>query len=209
MPKIFSALALSAGFAVATSASAQIDAINIVDNGGGGQDVLVDFQNQYTGSQILIELTEGEIILGAGLFPTTVRGLDSTFLTSNQNPLPIDSLTGAFELPAISGGAVDLLNGDGPAVATSTTLSVAYNVSTVQQGPANQDQTSFLTARVALSGDAQGSFAYLASAGITEGSPTEVRFDIVDGTIVVPEPTSAALLGLAGLGLIARRRKTA
>jgi len=32
---------------------------------------------------------------------------------------------------------------------------------------------------------------------------------IVNGVAVIPEPTSAALVGLAGLSMLARRRKTA
>ena len=97
-----------------------------------------------------------------------------------------------------------------------------------------QDQTDFLVSRVSLSNDAKGTFTVLASAGglisTTSGSldslsgisslladlqvaqdstdpnaPLLVQGTIQNGAFVIPEPTTAALLGLGLLG-VARRR---
>lgn len=206
MFKFVSALALGAGMVAATSASAQVSAVNFdaVDNstalnGFMTTDINIDFAGEWTGSQLLLNLDSGSFYRDA------VGNADG----SSPNPaffptfpaLEFDS----YVVGSIGGGAVDL-GGAGTAdfpANGGTALNQAWNPA---PGAGIVDQNGFQTARITLSSDAQGSFTYLAS---VNGQLDRQVGGVIDGKLVVPEPTTAGLLGLAGLSLIARRRKTA
>lgn len=67
-------------------------------------------------------------------------------------------------------------------------------------------QTGFGPFCATLTPDAPGSFSYLAS---TNGQNSTIDCIIENRIRYTPEPTTAGLLGLAGLSLIARRRESA
>ncbi|MEM7625968.1 MAG: PEP-CTERM sorting domain-containing protein [Planctomycetota bacterium] len=211
MFKFVSALALGAGVFAGTSASAQITNVDIEGVGDStqvldlsdGQDILIDFLGQFTGAQLLVQLDTGVINTAANPFPTGGE-TDTTFITTGNNPVSF------LTVPSIAGAAVDLgggepLGGSGTVAVVSPSLfDVAAFVPAAQQTDDNFDENGFIIGRVGVSDDANGTVSILASAGgeivILENLP------IIDG-VVVPEPTTAGLLGLAGLGLIARRRR--
>ena len=208
MRKFVSALALGAGMIAATSASAQVSAVNYVpvDNGGlvAGvtTDIAIDFAGQWSGSQLLLNLDSGAILRDA--FGDPNGGAPNPVFIPTFPALDFDT---SIRAGGVGAGAVDLGGAparDFPAAGTSdaTTISIAWNPA---GGDVFADQTGFGTFRASLTPDANGTFQYLASAG---GEITIESGQVVNGALV-PEPTTAGLLGLAGLSLIARRRKTA
>ncbi len=184
------------------TATAQVTSFTLDSaNTGSGQNITIDFDGQFTGSQFLVTLTEGTLTSAANLFPVPgEENADLTFIANGIVPV------GFSTAPSIAGPAVNLGTvNEGAAVATTTLFDVTAFTPPAQQGPANQDGVDFIIARIGgLSADAQGSFSFLAS---VNGVIFTQSGDIVDGVAVIPEPATAALLGLAGLGLATRRRQ--
>ena len=216
MHKILSALALGAGFAVATSASAQVTStvgVN-VDNsaiealaGFVTSDIQISFEGQYTGSQILLELESGSVYRDQ--FGDAAGGAPNTAFFAVAPSLEFDT---SILVGSIGSGPVDLdqsiLSPLFPAAAQVTaaplTLAQAFNP---PGGTVIADESGLAVFRATFSDDSQGTISFLSSAN--SFISTEELL-IVNGAIVaVPEPASAALVGLAGLSMLARRRKTA
>ena len=219
MHKILSALALGAGFAVATSASAQITSTAgvAVDNSAGGaalegfvtSDIQISFEGQYTGSQILLALDSGSLFRAA--FGDQAGGAPNPalFVVPGFETLQFDT---SILVGGIGSGPVDLdptivspiFPGADSTTAGPLTLAQAFNPA---GGTVIADQSDLAVFRATLSDDAQGTISFLSSANSVISTEELL---IVDGAIVaVPEPASAALVGLAGLSMLARRRKTA
>jgi hypothetical protein len=174
----------------------------IVDNSAGGeeldgfvtQDLFISFQGEYTGSQILTDLTSGSIYqneFGRDTPPSAVEtssipALAFDSFTANGSPLT----PGPFGDPNRNGAAVDL-GGIGDFTWTENELNAAWGPSGDQNVV---NQTQFLTARISLSSDASGSFRYLAS--------VDDQRHIFEGFIqngqmtVVPEPSPWPMLSL-------------
>ena len=204
--------ALGATLLASTSVSAAVTTIAPVDvdNTSGGvnldgfvtSDINIDFTGQWTGSQLIINLDSGSFYRDAignadGSAPNPV--LFSTFPS-----LEFDT----YVIGNPGGGAIDLVGGVASATfptSGSTTLDQAWNSAA---GVAIIDQSDFLTARITLSDDATGTWSYLAS---VDGDLTKIEGNtITNGSLtVVPEPASLALLSLASLGFLTRRRRMA
>jgi hypothetical protein len=176
--------------------------------GHWSNDIKIATTGQYTGSQLWIVLTEGTIYQDAqgtqvapsdffiGLIPTLE--FDSYFtnggLTSDTTP------NGA---PGIGGGAINI-GGGGAAIESPTEISQAWNDAPGAPDPINI--SDYYTARVTLSDNAVGTWAYLASDGVF----SEPFGDVVGGkmlTGVIPEPSTLVLGGLSLLGLVCGRRR--
>ena len=136
MQKILSVLALGAGLAVATSASAQVTGFTLEAPGDdNGQDITIDFDGQFTGSQLLIELTSGTVASADFLFPTPGdENADITFIANGIVPV------GFGNAPSIAGAAVDLtieggrvVDSETPQAATTTLFDVAAFTPASQQ----------------------------------------------------------------------------
>ncbi len=217
-PCVLSALA-AAGLVVATPAAAQVTDIDVTSTSAqlaDGTSVVVnqfsiDFTGQYTGSQLLVVLDTGTI------FNTDLFGADQDVAPNqgaidNVNPdLAFDTFLaqGGFRNtdtiggnPALGGGAVNL-----DATETSAVFNDATKISQSWNPAAGQfilDQTDFGVFQLTLTADAQGTFQYFASAN-GQFYTTPAGWNIISGQII-PEPATAALLGGAALGLLARRR---
>ena len=148
-------------------------------------DLSIDFSGQYTGSQLLIELTAGSIYqdaLGSNsppspvfipLFPTVA--FDSFFAQGSVTS------GGPYGDPAIlmGSGALNLGGSLFPNFDT-TGANLMYGP---LLGTHIFDEADFLTARFTLSDDAQGTWSYMASAnaefGVVEAAP------IIDGKMTL------------------------
>lgn len=180
-------------------------------------DIFIDFAGQYTGSQMIVELTTGEIYqntdLGgntppnAALFAVDPTVEWDTFL-ANGGPTTT-STVGDFGL----GGAAIKLDFSGD-VSFQRPATFSDNVIDQSWNPAIDteilDQSDFMVARITLSDDASGTFQYIASAGGVVGVEPHgtVILPIRNGTIV-PEPSTVILLafGVVGLVVLPRRHR--
>lgn len=148
----------------AVAAQGQINAIDFLDN-----QIVLDFDGRYTGSQLLIELTEGAVLNPDGLVePLGVP--DDTFVAVGVPDLSNGS-------PSIIGHAADLTN-DSETSIEGGTFNLAWGIFPSTN---TTSQTDFLSAQIELTPDARGSFRYLASA---EGSISWVDSDVSNGLLI-------------------------
>jgi hypothetical protein len=184
--------------------------INEVDNSVGGaalsgyytQDVVIDFDGEWTGSQLLIQLSTGDVYQdGVGTAQPPQEAFFATFASLEFDTFVAAGGTtnGTSETFSLGGGAVDL-GGDPTAQFDSAGINQAWNP---PGGAGIADRTGFALARVSLSDDASGTWTLLASAG-GEISTYEGP---VEGGAMVPEPATMSLLALGGLGVLIRRRR--
>jgi hypothetical protein len=156
-------------------------------------------------------------VVTPGASSTYAGGVDNTFLASSavikQNAVGAgvvavgQTLTISFDFLELSGvgGVVfaELFTLDsGGGVTSSQILGGAPLFGTSSFTP--RSFTPTLTANV----DGGVTLQFAVSTGAATGSFVNAQFDNVSMT-VIPEPASAALLGLGGLALIARRRRHA
>jgi hypothetical protein len=197
-------------------------------------DIHIDFTGMYTGSQMIVSPTSGQVYQNttyggdtppsAALFHLDPTLEWDTFLASGG--LTAEETVGNIN---VGGAAINIdedFMGRGtlrPPVFSDVEIDQSWNP---PGGTAILDQTEFLVARVTLSEDSDGVFRYFASANQVFG-PTEVL--LVDGDsevtlmstsqegltlpfvgasfILVPEPSAIVLLGLGALGLFVLRRR--
>ena len=199
MHRVFTAFMVGVAVSAATSVSAQVTGFSLVpvDNGGivpgVTLDFTIDFDGQWSGSQLLLNLESGGIYRDPFGDPNGGKPMPAFFPT-----FPTLEFDTAIQAGGVGAGAVDL--GGAPArvfppagTTDATAISIAWNPA---GGDIFADQTDFRTFRLTVSPDAFGTFSYLASAG---GEIT-----VVQGFI--PEPATAGVLGLGALALMGRRR---
>ncbi len=169
-------------------------------------DITIDFENQLTGVQLLVELTAGSIFQQPGLEGGGDTAPSPAFFGVFA-ALEFDtfvSLGGADRVasdatPGFAGGAVNL-GGQSRRTFDDQRIDVAYFP---PGGVQIIGQTEYFVARLTLSDDATGTVSLLASDG--EVSEPFVC-PVYDGMICIPEPTAAGvgLLAVAALGLRGR-----
>ena len=209
--QIASAIAMAV---IAAPASAAVTNFNVgtVNNSMPDyvtNDISIDFENQWSGSQILLTLSAGSLFQDPNGF--NGNNVPSQSLANSFDGVKYDSfVTGGGPTDASSvsvnlgGGAVDL----GGASAANFAVNPASQINQAWNPAAGTNPTNgtdFLTARLTLSDDAAGTWQYLAS----DGDISTTGGTINNGTMAIPEPASAVLLGLGGLGLLRRRRRAA
>lgn len=175
-------------------------------------DIFVDFTGQLGGQQLFLQLDSGSVYNTPGFGGDTAPnkgfvGLvpelaDDTFVTMGGRTL--SESTGVL----VVGGAVNI--GGAPAglnlgVPNDQLISVAWAPAA---GVTIEDQSRFLIAQVALTDDATG-VVFLFSSTLDGPGPLEVAGTVSDGRFgpltpdpddCIPEPTSLAMLVIAGAG---------
>ena len=195
----------------ASSAKAQVSNTGWTSDGGASLDGFVvydltaSFTGQYTGAQLIVELTAGSIYqdTAGGTTPPNQAVINAiptlewdTFVA--QGSSVADGPSGN---PSPGGGAVDL-GGAAAAVFSNAAINQAWNPSGGQTG--TSDQTDFLLTRLTLSNDALGTAQWLVSAA---GTPLSLSLPIVDGK-AIPEPTTMVLAAFGLIGVVASRRRS-
>lgn len=196
-------------------------------------DVRIDFTGQYTGSQMIVSPTRGQIYqnttYGGDTPPPAARiDLDpalewDTFL-ANGGPTAEETV-GNMQL---GGAAINIevdFKGRGsrrPSMFSDMEIDKYW---TPAGGNRILDQTDFLVARVTLSEESDGTFSYFAIANQIRGPAEVVLVDgdsretlmsasqhgvtlpLVGGTLmIIPEPSTVVLLGLGIVGLFVLTR---
>ena len=194
---------------------AQITQIAVfeIDNSAGGPaldgfatyDVSISFDGRYTGSQLLIQLSQGSIYQdpdGGDIAPATFPTPSSQF----------DSFIGQG-WPTIGQVAEPLqfavnLGGSRPARFDTTMANLAWHPQPPTEGTNGaflEDLSDLLTVRVSLSDDATGTWAYLASAGgVFIIEERLIQDGVLSGShllppVVIPEGSSLSLIVISTL----------
>jgi hypothetical protein len=189
-----------------------------VDNTGGGaplagfitNDLSIDFNGQLSGVQLLVELTGGSIYQDAAGAAAPPNSAVVTIIPSlaYDTFVTLDAPTsgGPHGEPLLVGGAVNL-GGSPTAAFTNMTINQGFSPAAGVSSATNQ--TDFLAARVTLSGDANGTAKYLASAAgqISSEFSVPIVNGVIGGGVVIPEPSTVILLGMGLIGLVALKRR--
>ncbi|MEM7577635.1 MAG: hypothetical protein AAF328_09180 [Planctomycetota bacterium] len=176
-------------------------------------DLSIDFVGEYSGSQILFELSSGSFYqdpIGSDS-PPNERFFeffpDLAYDTFFAQGGPTAGTTVGTLGVGGGGGPVDIDPSLTDLLVNSTRLQAQFNPSGADF---IADRTNFLIARITLSDDANGTFTFFSSAN--GDIPDLLDFAFVDGTIGVrfcsdiPEPAGMALMATLGLGLLPLRR---
>jgi hypothetical protein len=171
---------------------------------------------QLTGQQMIVTLTAGSIFQkggganGGNVAPAqTDIDTDSTPNIAFDTFLAMGGLTsettvdGSSANVLVVGGAANLPGGTAGVVMTASAINAAW-----APGPGHVVgiAQNYITGNVTLSKDAQGTWSYFGSTG-DGATKTYLNLPIVNG-VMIPEPASITLFGLASLGLVGfvRRR---
>ena len=211
------AVAVVLGFAISAQAGVTNVAVVQVDNSAGGaeldgfvtNDILIDFEGQYTGSQLFLDSGQPQGIYQNGI--NAGKGAPSVGLAIAIPAVGFDTFIaqgtptsdGPAGNPSAGGGAVDL-GQDAAAVFDTSIINQAWNPAGGQTG--TTDQSNFLIARVTLRNDVTTPTFLLASAG---GQRIQLEGTVTNGQIsFIPEPSSI-LLGTFGiLSIFSLRRRS-
>jgi len=166
-------------------------------------DVLVDFTGVLRGQQMILNLTEGAIYQdpfgsntspNGAFFPLAPSVEFDTYVTvggrRSDGPVPP-----ASQPVLVVGGAVDLQPGSALKFDTQG-LNIAWAPGT---GIDVDGGTDYITSRITLSNNAQGSFLYFGSTGGDSGAPLTVQGSVVNGQIMFGPGVDAPVVADLGL----------
>jgi hypothetical protein len=180
--------------------SAQVQRVFVhqIDNGGQGDladtvtnDVFIDFTGELRGQLLMLNIEEGSIYqhpMGAHLPP------DASLLPAVPN-LEFDTflaMGGANSASSFS--ALHIRNLEDPVPFGDDFINAKWAPAT---GVALRDRQDFLTARITLTENAQGTWRYFGSVAGADPGRTFGGGVIANGVMTVPEPESAMVSGVA------------
>ena len=215
-----SALVMAFLWLAASTASAEVnpgipitnpDTVRInfvpVDNSSGGAaldgflttDIRLDFEGQYGGSQLIIELNSGSFYRDPR---GNTDGNRPGFLDLAKYPsLAFDTaIYGGFP----GGGAVDI--GGGGQAEYPMNGGTSLNQAWVFLGEVIADRQDYHDIRLTMTEDASGTFKYLMIEGSAQGLGISFREGVISGGRLVPEPGSISFLIAAMIAVGLRSR---
>ncbi len=194
----------------ASVASAGVTSIQVVQTAVAGtpagfvvNDILIDFDSQLFGQQMVVELSGGSIYnhatFGTDTAPNpALFGVDAAIASDS-----FVTIGGAdsdlSENVLVVGGSTEL-GMNGPLQLDDLGINIAWAPA---PGVVVPSGSGYITARVTLSDDANGAAFYFGNAG----DPVSFQGWVSNGVMTfVPEPSTALMAVLGLVGLVARRR---
>jgi PEP-CTERM motif len=201
-----------------------------VNNAAGGaplanfvtNDIKVNAAGNLRAQGMLLTLTAGSIYqdsFGSNVVPSSsffalAPSLQfDTFVTFGAGGTPGSSGTvqQSTDILTPGGTGADIPGGGAGVTFNNQKLDIVWAPGGGINYPGNDN---FMTARISLSKDAQGTFKYFGSTSTDTSSATWGRtpaagLPIVNGVIAIPEPATLSLFGLAVLGLVGFVRRRA
>jgi len=171
-------------------------------------DLTIDFTGNLRGQRLVVDLDGGSIFqhpLGAQTLPSESLLAANPSLTYDTF-LAIGGTTAESSQPLLDLTCTSLDPGACPHRFDDQAIYVAWAPATGVEIPAGD---AFLTARLTLSSDAQGTLQYFSATAAGTGDPIFAAGTIHNGVIsFVPEPASAWLVGFgaSAMCLICRKR---
>ncbi len=165
--------------------------------GHTANDIQVDFDGILRGQQMILNLTAGSIYQdGFGTQTAPNGALIPVFPTVEYDTFVTmgGAVQAASQAVLVVGGAVDLQAGAALKFDTAG-LNIAWAPGT---GVDINGGVGFLTSRITLSNDAQGSFQYFGSTSAGTGEPLVVQGSVVDGAIQFGMPNQPPTVGDLG-----------
>ncbi|QDT70235.1 hypothetical protein MalM25_31810 [Planctomycetes bacterium MalM25] len=196
----------------ACTANAALTSIEVISTTGGdvpaghvANDIIIGFEGQLFGQQMIVDLSSGAInqdAFGSNLAPTDALLVPFPALAYDTF-VSMGGLTADTSASTLFvGGSTELPGSTGTEKFDTEGIDAAWAPS---PGVVVSDQQGFLTARVVLTDDANGAAFYFGNAG---GQGVSFEGGKVENGVLsfIPEPSTALLAGLALVGFVARRK---
>jgi hypothetical protein len=174
------------------------------DNAGAGSIHAVDTNNTWTGGSVSGNAQDWGVMIWQDNVITLTVGIVGSNVIGTQYSIDFLAAGAVYEAPSqINDGVTDNLQVE---VLRASDSAVLHTFNHTPAAPVGVGDLGLLAVNFGYTGDGSGDILFR----VGPGNPNQGRFQ---GTIddlslsTIPEPGVSALMGLAGLGLLMRRRR--